>query len=66
MDTANNMAQSIGRLNPLTVKLASELLLQSRNTGLDEGLAMESALACLAFASQETKELLYKFLEKRK
>ena len=66
MDTAKNMAQSIGRLNPLTVKLASELLLQSRNTGLDEGLAMESALACLAFASQETKELLYKFLEKRK
>ncbi len=66
MDKAKTMAQSIGRLNPLTVKLASELLLQSRNVGIDEGLAMESSLACLAFASQETKELLQKFFEKRK
>jgi enoyl-CoA hydratase/carnithine racemase len=60
------MAESIARLSPLAVRLTTELLLHSRDTDLDDGLAMESALACLAISSKEAKELLNKFLERRK
>ena len=64
--TAKQMAQSIARLSPIAVRLEMELLLHGRDASIDDGLAMESAVACLAVSSKEAKELLRKFLERKK
>jgi enoyl-CoA hydratase len=64
--TAKTMAKSIARLSPVAVRLEMELLLHGRDASIDDGLAMESAVACLAVSSKEAKELLLKFLERKK
>jgi enoyl-CoA hydratase len=66
MATARKMAGSIVRLSPIAVRLEMEALLHGRDVGIDEGLAMESALASLTVTTKEAKELLRKFVEKKK
>lgn len=43
-----------------------ELLLQGQGNTIDQGLALESALGALAVSSEEAKDLLAKFLNKKK
>ena len=66
LGAAKDMAQKIAAVSPVAVRFALELLLRGQNTGFETGLAMESALACLTLASPQAKELLKKFVEKKK
>jgi enoyl-CoA hydratase len=63
---AKKIAQTIAGLSPIAVRLEMELLLHGRDAGIDEGLALESAVACLSLSSKEAKELLSRFLERKK
>jgi enoyl-CoA hydratase len=61
---AKEWARDLSALSPVAVRLEMELLLQSQDKGFEEGLALESALAALAVASEEAKYLLGQFLSK--
>ncbi len=63
---ARKIAQTIAGLSPIAVRLEMELLLRGRDAGIDEGLALESAVACLSLSSKEAKELLRRFVERKK
>jgi enoyl-CoA hydratase len=63
---AKEWAQSLAELSPVAVRLELELFLRTQSKGFDEGLALESALGALAVASDEAKELLGRFVAKRK
>lgn len=66
LPTAKRIAQTIAGLSPIAVRLELELLLHGRDAAIDEGLALESAVASLAVSSKEAKELLRKFLDRKK
>ena len=59
-------AQNLASLSPVAVRLELELLLKTQDKGFDAGLALESALAALAVASPQAKELLGQFVTKGK
>lgn len=59
-------AQEIAQLSPVAVKLAKEAVLQAFNTSLDEGLLLERKNFYLCFASEDQKEGMKAFVEKRK
>jgi enoyl-CoA hydratase len=50
----------------LAVKAAKEAVLKSANTALDEGLEFERKSFYMLFASEDRKEGMKAFLEKRK
>jgi enoyl-CoA hydratase len=66
LDEARATARKIAAKSPLTVKLAKEAILKSFNTSLEEGLAFERKAFHLLFASEDQKEGMQAFLEKRK
>jgi enoyl-CoA hydratase len=66
MITAKQWALNLASLSPVAVRLELELLLKTQDTGFDEGLALESALAAVAVSSKEAKELLGQFTAKGK
>ena len=66
MVKAKQWAEEIASLSPIAVRLELELLLKTQDTGFDEGLALESALAAVAVSSTEAKELLGRFVAKGK
>lgn len=57
---------NLASLSPVAVRLELELLLHTQRKGFDEGLALESALAALAVASPDAKDLLGRFVAKGK
>jgi enoyl-CoA hydratase len=59
-------AQEIAQLSPVALKLAKEAVLQAFNTSLDEGLMLERKNFYLCFASEDQKEGMKAFVEKRK
>lgn len=59
-------AHEIAQLSPVAVKLAKEAVLQAFNTSLDEGLLLERKNFYLCFASEDQKEGMKAFVEKRK
>ena len=61
---AREWALNLASLSPVAVRLELELLHEAQSGTIDEGLSLESALAALAVASKEAKELLGKFLSK--
>lgn len=63
---AKEWASDLASLSPVSVRLELELLLKTGGVGFDEGLALESALAALAVASPEAKDLLGRFTAERK
>jgi enoyl-CoA hydratase len=63
---ALKLAQQIAELSPIAVALAKESVLQAFNTSLDEGLLIERKNFYLSFASQDQKEGMAAFVEKRK
>jgi enoyl-CoA hydratase len=66
MIKAKQWAQNLASLSPVAVRLELELLLKSQESGFDEALALESALAAVAVSSTEAKELLGQFVAKGK
>jgi enoyl-CoA hydratase/carnithine racemase len=66
MGKAMELAQNLASMCPVAVRLELELLLKSQDSGFDEGLALESALASLSVSSEEAKVLLGRFVRKTK
>jgi enoyl-CoA hydratase len=66
LDEAKKIAAKIAAKPPLAVKLAKEAIIKSFNTALDEGLDFERKSFYLLFASEDRKEGMKAFMEKRK
>ena len=60
------LAKEIAALSPIAVQLAKEAVNRSFETLLDEGLAYERRNFYLTFASEDQKEGMKAFMEKRK
>ena len=60
------LAKEIAQLSPIAVQLAKEAVNKSFETLLDEGLAYERRNFYLTFASEDQKEGMNAFVEKRK
>ncbi|HEX4956018.1 MAG TPA: enoyl-CoA hydratase-related protein [Thermoanaerobaculia bacterium] len=59
------LAAEIAAKSPLTLKVAKEALRASQRMAVEEGIAYERDLFCLCFASEDKKEGVAAFLEKR-
>ena len=66
LDEAKNMAKRIAAKPVLAVKAAKEAVLKSANMPLDEGLEFERKSFYMLLASEDRKEGMKAFLEKRK
>ena len=66
MATALKMASDIARLPPLAVTSIKEAILQGENASLDAGLTLERKAFQLLFASEDRREGMNAFIEKRK
>ena len=60
------MAQQIAELSPLAVEQFKECVLRGMDASLDTGLALETKANQLLFSSQDQKEGMAAFIEKRK
>jgi len=60
------MAQQIAELPPLAIELVKESVLRGMDASLDAGLALETKAIQLLFASEDQKEGMAAFIEKRK
>lgn len=63
---ATQLALEISRMSPVAARLAKEAINRSFETHLDEGLHFERKNFYLAFASEDQKEGMKAFIEKRK
>ena len=59
------LAQRIASKSPLTLKIAKEAIRASERMGVEEGLLYERDLFCLAFSTDDKREGVAAFLEKR-
>ncbi len=66
MDRAKEIARKILEKPPLTVKLAKRALNASRSMSLPDGLRYELSLFSILFSTEDAKEGMRAFLEKRK
>ena len=66
MHEATQLAKEIAQMSPIAVQLAKESINRSFETQLDEGLAFERKNFYLTFASEDQKEGMKAFMEKRK
>jgi len=65
LSEAQKLAAEIASKSPLALRLAKEAVLQSFETPLSAGLAYERRLFALAFASEDQKEGMQAFADKR-
>jgi enoyl-CoA hydratase len=61
-----NLARTIAAKSPVAVRLAKESVVKAFETSLDEGLQFERKNFYLTFASEDQKEGMAAFVEKRK
>jgi len=61
-----NWAKEIAALSPVALKFAKEAVLEAFNSSLDEGLLFERKNFYLLFSSEDQKEGMNAFIEKRK
>jgi enoyl-CoA hydratase len=66
LDEAKGLARKIAAKPPLAVKHIKEAILKAANSPLDEGLEFERKSFYMLFASEDRKEGMKAFLEKRK
>ncbi len=66
LEEAKSIAKKIATKSPLAVKLAKEAILKADNTSLNEGLDFERKSFYLLFASEDRREGMKAFTEKRK
>ena len=65
MPRARALAATIARKSPVTLRLIKEAIQASLETPLAEGLRLETSLLSVAFASEDKREGVRAFLEKR-
>ncbi len=65
MDETIKMAKSMSRNSPLALQLAKESVLKSYETSLSEGLSFERKNFYMLFATEDQKEGMNAFIEKR-
>ena len=63
---AIEMAQQIAALSPLAIQQAKEAVLRGMDAALETGLALETKAIQILFSSQDQKEGMAAFIEKRK
>jgi enoyl-CoA hydratase len=61
-----NVAKKIAAKSPIAVRMAKESVLQSFQSSLDDGLMFERKNFYMCFASEDQKEGMNAFVEKRK
>ncbi len=66
LDEARELARTIMEKGPLGVALAKAALHQAEETGISQGLAFEAEAFSHAFSTEDQKEGMRAFLEKRK
>jgi enoyl-CoA hydratase/3-hydroxyacyl-CoA dehydrogenase len=66
MAEARRLAQRIARQGPVAVGRAKAAINQAMQTGLDDGLAFELEAVTLTFGTEDQKEGMTAFLERRK
>lgn len=66
MEEALNLASEIASMSPIAAKLAKESVNRAFETHLDEGLHFERKNFYLTFASEDQKEGMNAFIEKRR
>ena len=66
LEEATKLAAEIAQLSPIATKLAKESVNRAYETHLDEGLHFERKNFYLAFSSEDQKEGMAAFIEKRK
>ncbi|MDX1631441.1 MAG: enoyl-CoA hydratase-related protein, partial [Thermoanaerobaculia bacterium] len=59
------MASAMASKSPLTLKVAKQALRASERMSIEEGLLYERDLFCLCFSTEDMKEGVQAFLEKR-
>lgn len=66
LDEARRLARQIAAMPPVAVQLGKEAVLKAFETTLDTGLAYERRLFYMLFSTEDQKEGMQAFLEKRK
>jgi enoyl-CoA hydratase len=66
LDEALKLASEVAAMSPIALRLAKESVLKSFETGLQEGLYFERKNFYLTFSSEDQKEGMNAFVEKRK
>ncbi|WP_298738845.1 enoyl-CoA hydratase-related protein [uncultured Chitinophaga sp.] len=65
LEEAVKLARELSAMSPLAVKMAKEAVLKAFDSSLDEGLHFERKNFYLLFASEDQKEGMQAFIEKR-
>ena len=66
LQEAVSLAREIAQMSPVAIQLAKEAVNRSFETHLDEGLHFERKNFYLTFSSEDQKEGMTAFIEKRK
>ena len=66
LDEAVKLAKEVTQMSPVSVRLAKESVLKAFDSGLQEGLYFERKNFYMCFASEDQKEGMKDFVEKRK
>ncbi|RIK68909.1 MAG: enoyl-CoA hydratase [Planctomycetota bacterium] len=66
LDEAISLAKEISERSPVAVRVAKEAVLKAFETGLSEGLDYERKMFYMLFATEDQKEGMKAFMEKRK